>query len=52
MKARERHIAEMNRLREAINKTTSPCLKRDYCKALKRMEKELKIYDSYHDKGD
>lgn len=49
---RKKHIQEMNRLEQAINKTSSPYLKRDYKKALKRMRKELIIYDAYHEKGD
>ena len=42
---REAHIAEMNRLVEAICTTESPYLRSDYGKALKRMERELKEYD-------
>ena len=38
------HIDEMNRLADAIYRTESPYLKRDYAKALNRMEKELKEY--------
>lgn len=44
---REKHIAEINRLSEAIRKTKSRCLKRDYLKALARMKEELKEYDRY-----
>lgn len=47
---RERHIREMKRLEEAIAKTDSPKLKKDYGKALARMSHELKIYDSYRRK--
>ena len=46
-KQRELFIQEMNRLKQAINKTESIYLKRDYLKALKRMTLELKEYDSY-----
>lgn len=42
---RREHIAEMNRLADAIYRTESPYLKRDYMKALNRMEKELREYD-------
>ena len=42
---REAHIAEMNRLVQAICTTESPYLRNDYEKALKRMERELKEYD-------
>lgn len=44
---RERHINEMNRLKEAIEKSNSDYLKRDYTKAYKKMQKELEEYDSY-----
>ena len=46
-KMRERHIAEMNRLKDAIARTESEHLKNDYCKSLKRMQNELKEYDRY-----
>lgn len=46
-KMREKHVAEMERLKIAIAKTKSEYLKRDYSKALKRMERELKEYDRY-----
>lgn len=44
MNAEERQIAEIKRVTEAIKKTTSPCLKRDYQKYLKRLKRELKEY--------
>ena len=46
-KMREKHIAEMERLKNLIANTKSEYLKRDYEKALKRMQKELKEYDKY-----
>ena len=46
-KMREKHIAEIERLKTAIEKTDSKYLKRDYKKALKRMSAELKEYDRY-----
>ena len=46
-KMREKHVAEMERLKTAISKTKSEHLKRDYEKALRRMENELKEYDRY-----
>lgn len=46
-KMREKHVAEIERLKTAIAKTKSIYLKRDYEKALKRMQKELKEYDRY-----
>ena len=44
-KMREKHVAEMERLKTAMEKTDSEYLKRDYGKALKRMERELREYD-------
>lgn len=44
---REAHIAEMNRLADALYRTESPYLKRDYQKALNRMERELREYDMF-----
>ena len=46
-KMREKHIAEMKRLKTAMEKTDSEYIKRDYEKVLKRMQKELKEYDKY-----
>ena len=46
-KMRNKHVAEMERLKEAIAKTESEYLKKDYTKALRRMEKELVEYDRY-----
>ena len=40
--ARKAHIDEMNRLADAIYRTESPYLKRDYAKALNRIEIELR----------
>lgn len=46
-KAEERHIREMDRLKEAIKTTESRYLRRDYQKALKRMQNELLEYRRY-----
>lgn len=46
-KMREKHVQEMERLKAAIKKTKSPNLMRDYTKALKEMERELKDYDRF-----
>ena len=46
-KMREKHVAEIERLKTAIKKTDSEYLKRDYKKALKRMQRELRDYDGY-----
>lgn len=48
--ARKAHIDEMERLTDAMHKTKSPQLKRDYAKALVRMKKELNLYDMYMEK--
>lgn len=45
-KMRKKHVAEMERLKAAIKKTNSEYLKRDYTKALKRMQSELDVYDN------
>ena len=46
-KMREKHVAEMERLKTAMKKTDSEYLKRDYGKALKRMQRELRDYARY-----
>lgn len=46
-KAEQKHVEEMERLKTSIAKTKSKCLKRDYTKALRRMENELKEYRRY-----
>ena len=47
---REKHVCEMQRLSEAIQKTKSEHLKTDYTKAYRRMYRELKEYDEWHRK--
>ena len=46
-KMREKHVAEIERLKAAMEKTDSEYLKRDYGRALKRMQRELIDYDRY-----
>ena len=46
-KQREKFVAEIERLEEAIEKTDSKYLKRDYTKAVKRMKRELEDYDKF-----
>ena len=46
-KMRKNRVAEIERLKAAIAKTNSEYLKRDYGKALKRMQRELRDYDRY-----
>lgn len=49
--ARSVHLQELNRLREAIKKTKSKYLIRDYKKAIKRKERELIEFDRWtHEK--
>ena len=50
-KMRAKHVAEMERLQDAIQMTDSEYLKRDYTKALKRMKRELAEYDRYRNQG-
>ena len=45
---REEFVAEMNRLRDALDRTRSPMLRRDYTKALRKMERDLADYDRFH----
>ena len=47
MKAAMRQVTEINRIKEAIKKTKSPHLKRDYEKNLRRLMGELKEYCHY-----
>lgn len=46
-KMREKHVAEMDRLKDAMARTKSNHLRCDYGRALKRMKKELEEYDRY-----
>lgn len=46
-KQRDAFVREIDRLRKAFNKTKSNYLRRDYGKAISRMEKELAEYDSF-----
>lgn len=50
-KMREAHVAEMERLKAAIEKTKSVYLKRDYEKAYNRMLAELCEYDSFRSRA-
>lgn len=45
MTARERHIKEIEELKKAVQKTTSPHLIKDYKKAIQRKERELREFD-------
>lgn len=45
---RREFIAEMKRIQEAMHRTKSQYLRRDYRIALKEMTKELADYDAFH----
>lgn len=47
-KMRDLFVSEMDRLRDAIARTDSESLRRDYEKALKRMRRDLRDYDRFH----
>lgn len=47
MSNRQDIINDINRMREAIKKTESPMLIRDYSKGIRRKQKELRTYDRY-----
>lgn len=42
---RKQFVDKINWYKSAIANTNSPYLKRDYQKAVKRMQRELKLYD-------
>lgn len=46
-KQRQKFVEEINQLRVAVNSTKSKYLKKDYQKAIRRMEIELKEYDAF-----
>lgn len=47
MKAAMRQVAEIKRLKEAMHKSTSKYLKRDYYKKVGTLQNELKEYCRY-----
>ena len=47
MKAALRQAAEIKRQKAALQKTESACLRRDYGKSIKRLERELREYCGY-----
>lgn len=49
-KQREKFIAEIKRLEDAVQKTKSKYLKADYGKRIRRMKRELREYDAYKKK--
>jgi len=45
---RQQYIEKINQYKYVIANTKSDYLKRDYQKAIKRMQRELKYYDKCH----
>ncbi len=45
---RAKFVAEIHQYEEAIQKTDSVYLKLDYKKKIRKMKRELKEYDRYH----
>lgn len=50
-KAEERQMAEIERMNQAMIKTSSPHLKKDYAKAIKRMKSDLREYRAWKSKN-
>lgn len=48
MTARDRHIAEINRMTDALAKTKSKHLSNDYKKGIARLKRELAEFDKWH----
>jgi len=51
-KQREKFVAEIKRLEDAVQKTKSKYLKADYGKRIRRVKKELREYDAYKKSGE
>lgn len=47
LRSREQLVAEIERVRKALDKTKSVYLKREYTRHLWRMQKELRDYDKF-----
>ena len=45
--SRDEYIDKIKRYKLAISNTNSPHLKRDYQKAIRRMQRELRTYDMF-----
>lgn len=52
MRNKQETITEINRCKLSLEKTSSPTLRRDYGKHIKRLQAELKEYDYYGRKYD
>ena len=44
---RHKQVAKIARMADAVMRTKSPKLKKDYLKAIRRMERELAEYDRF-----
>ena len=51
MTSEEREIAEIQRLKDAVKKSSSTKLKNDYIKAIKRKTKMLMAYRKYREEA-
>lgn len=51
LRSREQLVAEIERVRKALDKTKSPRLKQQYTRHMKRMQKELDDYDRFRAGG-
>ena len=51
MTAREAHVAEIERIKDAIERTRSQKLKGQYKVHLRRLERELRIYDRFREEA-
>ena len=51
LRSREQLVAEIERVRKALDKTKSPHLKQQYTRHLKRMQRELDDYDRFRAGG-
>ena len=49
LRNREQLVQEIERVRNALDKTKSVYLKREYTRHLWRMQKELRDYDKFHE---
>ena len=47
LRSREQLVAEIERVRKALDKTKSPHLKQQYTRHMKRMQRELDDYDKF-----
>lgn len=51
LRSREQLVAEIERVRKALDKTKSPHLKQQYTRHMKRMQRELDDYDRFRSGG-